>query len=120
LSNKRLALYGGHQLRSPAHEKTPNNRKVSREEEPIIIPVRGGEEIRFTLSQSKRLRVIAKVYNRHRGTRLPVAHTLVRAWTEILEHPVKSLRFDSMEKKDELDPSDLLPTKVQFYNTRQD
>jgi hypothetical protein len=35
-------------------------------------------------------------------------------------HPVKSLTFGPVEKQGQLAPSDLLPVKVQFNNTRQD
>jgi hypothetical protein len=101
--------------------KRSKRQKVRRDEEPIIIPVEGGEEIRFTdPSACKCLRAIAKVYNRQHGTRLPAVHVLVRMWTEIWDHPVKSLRFGSVEAQDQLAPSDLLPVPVQFNNTRQD
>jgi hypothetical protein len=44
----------------------------------------------------------------------------VRTLTEILEHPVKSLMCGSVERQDQLAPSDMLPVKAQFDNTRQD
>lgn len=36
------------------------------------------------------------------------------------EHPVKGLEYGSVEEQDRLVPSDLLPVKVQFDNSRQD
>jgi hypothetical protein len=63
---------------------------------------------------------IAREYNRNQGTHLPAAHAAVRTLTEILEHPVKSLMCGSVERQDQLAPSDMLPVKAQFDNTRQD
>jgi hypothetical protein len=87
---------------------------------PIVIYTPDGEEIRFTASQSECLRAIARGYNRKHGTRLPADRAIVRVLTEVLDHPVKSLKYGSLEGQDQLAPSDLLPLKVQFENTRQD
>jgi hypothetical protein len=37
--------------------------------------------------------------------------------TEVLEHPLKSLRLGSVAEQDQLAPSDLLPAPVQFANS---
>jgi hypothetical protein len=77
-------------------------------------------EIHFTRAEYKCLRAIARGYNRKHGTRLPAAHAIVRTLTGILEHPVKFLKCGSVEEQGQLAPSDLLPVRLQFHNTRQD
>ena len=106
---------------------SPNN-----DQEPIIIPIAGpllilpgqsedGEEIRITdPDMCKRLRASAREYNKKQGTRLPAAQAIVRALMEIWNHPVKSLGIGSVERQDQLAPSDLLPSKVGFDNTPVD
>ena len=66
-----------------------------------------------------RLRAYAREYNRKDGTRLSAAQFIAKTLMEVWEHPVKSLIFGLVVKQDQLVPSDLLPSKVRFDNTRR-
>jgi hypothetical protein len=81
---------------------------------------RDGGEIHFTRAEYKCLRAHRQGIQQEPRHPSSAAHAAVRTLTEILEHPVKSLMCGSVERQDQLAPSDMLPVKAQFDNTRQD
>jgi hypothetical protein len=118
--NVRKRIISGKYLasrKSESYRSRPMKSK-KRKTSPIILRTPDGEKIRFIRPREcEYLRAIARGYNKKHGTRLPADRAIVRVLTEVLDHPVKSLKYGSLEKQDQLAPSDLLPAPVQFANS---